>query len=286
MKVFDYAQMDVFTANALEGNGLAVVFCDAFPPEAQMLALAREFKQFETIFLQPPQDGRLKARIFTMEGELPFAGHPLLGGISAAHARYAPDAPRGAYVADLPGQSVAVWCEKAPHGFTARMRQGRASFLGTIPAAEVPYFLAAHGLTEADLDPTLPVAVVSTGLPYLLLPVRGCLPRARIVVTDLAERLAAHGAAYAYLFDADTLEARTWDNLGLVEDAATGSAAGPLCAYLVREGRAAVGERLRIAQGACAFRPSFLTAWVDGAGEVYVQGDVVPFAKGQFMLDE
>src|SRR5699024_7414095 len=74
MSSYEYAHVDVFTCRRLEGNGLAVVFCpEAFPAPVTMLEIAREFKQFETIFVSDVADGAVEARIFTVDGELPFA---------------------------------------------------------------------------------------------------------------------------------------------------------------------------------------------------------------------
>lgn len=283
MKPVEYAHVDVFTDTVLQGNGLAVVFCGRFLDGARMLDLAREFKQFETIFVTGIEGGEVSARIFTMDGELPFAGHPLLGAAAALHERHAPGEERLSLTFRLTEKQVPVVSERTHTGFHAAMRQGVPAFLGEVPAAELGWLLRSHSLTEGDLAPGLPVEVVSTGLAYVLLPVRGCLDRARIRVRDLEARIAAYGAAYTYLFDPDTLEARTWDNLGLIEDSATGSAAGPVCAYLVRHGRLCDGERIRIRQGRYANRPGMLTAWME-RGEVYVSGDVVFFAKGTFTV--
>ena len=81
-----YFHVDVFSDKPLQGNGLAVVF----PPadgvgSGDLLAMAQEFKQFETIFLYPQAPGRARARIFTVEEELAFAGHPVLGAAAVLH---------------------------------------------------------------------------------------------------------------------------------------------------------------------------------------------------------
>lgn len=283
---FDYDHMDVFADRPLEGNGLAVVHCEAFFDGGTMLSLAREFKQFETIFIAGYEKGtgEARVRIFTVDGELPFAGHPLLGAAAALHGRRHADEDELTLRFLLPDKAVPTVSRRTEKGFRVQMRQGKAAFLRTLARAEAVRFAAAFGLPESDLDPSLPAEVITTGLPYLILPVCGCLERARIVVPDLAERLAPIGADYCYLLDAHALEARTWDNLGLVEDAATGSAAGPACAYLVRHGRAAAGETVVLTQGRYAHRPSVLRAWIED-GEVFVSGDAVCFASGVFALD-
>jgi trans-2,3-dihydro-3-hydroxyanthranilate isomerase len=134
---------------------------------------------------------------------------------------------------------------------------------------------------------------MSTGLRYLILPVRGdALARARISRPDLEPALAALGAQYAYLLDAAALEGRHWNNDGVVEDAATGSAAGCVAAYLRRHDRLADGETAILHQGRFAGRPSQLTMRAHGTpldvrsvevgGEVWVVGtgslEVLPSA--------
>lgn len=280
---FEYMQVDVFSSSQLAGNGLAVVFCDRFFSDDRMLELAREFKQFETIFLQGFDGSVVQARIFTMDGELPFAGHPVLGAAAALHERFAPEINENSIVFQLTEKAVETRCQRTEKGFRARMRQGPPTFLGKIPEKDLPWLAAAHNLAMEDLDTALPVETVSTGLPYLLIPVRDSLSRARITTRDLARRLETYGASYTYLFDVQSMEARTWDNLGLVEDAATGSAAGPLCAYLIQHGRATQGQVLCVKQGRYASRPSELYTWMEN-GEVYVAGDVTLFAKGSFTL--
>jgi predicted PhzF superfamily epimerase YddE/YHI9 len=86
---------------------------------------------------------------------------------------------------------------------------------------------------------------------------------------------------FVYLFHPETLECRTWDNRGKVEDAATGSAAGPLCAYLVKNGFRQAGEVIRLHQGRYVNRPSIIEGWVSPNGEVSIRGDVSFFAMGE-----
>ncbi len=104
--------------------------------------------------------------------------------------------------------------------------------------------------------------VVSTGLPYLIVPVAQGLDRARIAVTDFGERLASVGAKFVYVFDLDKREGRSWNNTGAVEDVATGSAAGPAA----------------ICQGRFVGRPSVIAVTPDGRGDLWVGGPVAPVA--------
>ena len=105
--------------------------------------------------------------------------------------------------------------------------------------------------------------VVSTGLPYLIVPVSSGLDRARIAVGDFEERLANVGAKFVYVFDPDRREGRSWDNAGTVEDVATGSAAGPAAAFLIAHGLAGAAEKIVISQGRFLGRPSVIAVTPD-----------------------
>lgn len=284
----EYLHLDVFTREPLAGNGLTVFLGCADWPAPAMQALTREMRQFESIFLSETREpDTVRARIFTLEEELPFAGHPVLGAAAALHLRSGGpgSGDERAWRFALDAGTVAVrtacrgsWCEAA-------MDQGRAAFGPPLDAAAAAPFAAALGLTPADLRPDFPLQVVSTGLPYLLIPVRGGLDRAGVRIPDLEARLAGIGARFAYVLDVASREGRTWDNPGAAEDVATGSAAGPVGAYLVRRGAARAGEELILAQGRFLGRPSSMRVTVarDGADElaVTVAGDVVLVGMGR-----
>ncbi|MEW5774640.1 MAG: PhzF family phenazine biosynthesis protein [Thermodesulfobacteriota bacterium] len=281
----EYLHLDVFTRRPLSGNGLTVFLdCAGWPGEA-MQALTREMRQFESIFLAGTgEPDTVRARIFTMEEELPFAGHPVLGAAAALHLRAGSDGER-AWRFALDAGTVTVrtscpgpWCEAA-------MDQGRASFGPPLDAAAAEPFAAAMGLAPGDLHPDFPLQVASTGLPYLLLPVRGGLDRTGVRIPGFEALLAGIGAKFAYVLDVAAREGRTWDNLGLVEDVATGSAAGPAGAYLVRHGAARAGEEMVLSQGRFLGRPSDMRITVreGAAGELSatVAGDVVLVGAGR-----
>jgi PhzF family phenazine biosynthesis protein len=140
-------------------------------------------------------------------------------------------------------------------------------------------------LLNGDLDPRLPLEVVSTGLRYLIVPVGdGALARARISHRELDLALAEAGAEYAYLLDAEAGEGRHWNNDGVVEDAATGSAAGCVAAYLHRHGLLREDHASELGQGRFINRPSRITVSarsVDGEILVRVGGEVVLVGSGR-----
>nr|WP_320146617.1 PhzF family phenazine biosynthesis protein [uncultured Anaeromusa sp.] len=276
-----YFHVDVFADKPLQGNGLAVVFPPKDGTEASsLLAIAQEFKQFETIFLYPQAPGKARARIFTVEEELVFAGHPVLGAAAVLHELHYPREAHAELELALPESVVALRSTRLPGAFRVEMEQGTTQFGRSLSTDEAKTAAAALRLQPSDLHAVYPLEVASNGLPYLLVPVRQGLEEARIVAPDFAELLDSWGAKFVYLFQPETLEGRTWDNRGLVEDVATGSAAGPLCSYLVRHGRCRKEERITISQGGQVGRPSRIYGWVAQDDTVTIQGEVVFFADG------
>jgi PhzF family phenazine biosynthesis protein len=179
----------------------------------------------------------------------------------------------------IAGREVAVRSRRTERYYEAEMNQGLPTVGSPLTSRDAAAFADALGLDGADLY-SLPMQVVSTGLPYLIVPVSRGLERARIVVDDFEKRLARVGAKFVYVFDPDEREGRTWDNGGAVEDVATGSAAGPAAAYLAAHGLAAEDESIVINQGRFPGRPSQITVTPDSRGELWVGGPVAPVARG------
>ena len=130
--------------------------------------------------------------------------------------------------------------------------------------------------------PALPMQVVSTGLPYLIVPVQAGLERARISHPGFEGLLSASGAKFVYVLDPDRPEGRTWDNAGRVEDVATGSAAGPAAGYLLHHGVRPAGEPILVHQGRFTGRPSTIEVRPGPDGRLWVGGPVAPVAAGRF----
>jgi len=275
-----YALLDVFAARPFEGNSLTVFPLDHPIDAAQMQAITREMRQFESIFLTPGTEAtHFHARIFTMEEELGFAGHPILGAAVAMHRRHFTGREAVELRFSTPDKTLSVTSRQANGKWFADMDQGKAAIAAPLEHAARPEWCAAFNLAPNDLAEGLPLQVVSTGLPYLIVPLQRNLERAAIAVPDLEARLAAIGAKFAYLIDVQRLEGRTWDNDGRVEDAATGSAAGPVGAYLVAHGLCREGEEIVLKQGRFVHRPSELRVTVTADG-VRVAGQVVPMGGG------
>jgi trans-2,3-dihydro-3-hydroxyanthranilate isomerase len=275
----------VFTSTPLAGNGLAVVHDADGLDETTMLGVARETAQSETTFVQTATvDGAdYRNRIFTMDEEIRFAGHPSLGtAVAVARAQ-------GVSEARYTQQTVAgvqpVEVELRGDVAHASMLQEPARFGDAIEAAPV---LGALGLGPADAHPELPVQPVSTGIFHLMVPVRDrvALERARPNLQRVEAIEAQTDTMILYMFvaddDVEPVRARGFlaERHHVLEDPATGSAAGPLCAYLHRHtGRSSA----TVVQGVELGRPSRLETAMAGDG-VRVAGDCVVVLDGQLRV--
>ena len=161
------------------------------------------------------------------------------------------------------------------------MDQGRAQVLAPLPPDVTIRLAAAVGVTAEQLRSDLPSQVVSTGLRYLLLPVTvEGLAASHVAAADLPSMLHEVGADFVYVLDPDRPEGRTWDNSGLTEDVATGSAAGPTAAYLISHGRRSAEEPFQVHQGRFVGRPSRMDVRSTQTGSLRVGGLVAPFSSG------
>ncbi|MGD8351014.1 MAG: PhzF family phenazine biosynthesis protein [Gammaproteobacteria bacterium] len=289
LRTLPFSLVDVFAREPLSGNGLSIFLLHEELPGRAMQDITREVRQFETIFLRRiEQTSKFEARIFTMEEELPFAGHPVIGAAAWLHRELYSREDTAEFEFVMQERNVNAVSRRQGGSYFAEMDQGMATCEPPIPASESPSFLKALNLSQKDLAAGLPMQVVSTGLPYLIVPVDSNLEHARIVVRDFESMLAAVGAKFVYVFHVDRLEGRTWDNDGRVEDIATGSAAGPAAAYLVMHERASPGESLVLTQGRFLDRPSELYASVHGESEsrVTIKGQVCFVGNGELRLPD
>jgi trans-2,3-dihydro-3-hydroxyanthranilate isomerase len=270
-----YSHVDVFSRVPFGGNGLPV-FPDAAELTAeQMLRITAELRHFETIFLAPTnRPDTVRARIFDLFEELPFAGHPIIGAAAVLHKRSS-TADAQSWRFQLAGKTVEVRTEVIGGDYSGWLDQGPPEFLGTIDDDRIA---PAFNLAPDDLVPDLPMEVVSTGLRYLIVPVApGALARARIS-RDITELLHGFGAQFAVLLDESAAEVRHWNNDGILEDVATGSAAGTIGGYRLRHGLVRGGETFTLNQGQYTGRPSQLRVRPEGSAQnvesVNVGGDV------------
>ena len=279
-----YRQVDVFSRRALQGNGLVVVLDAEHLPAAVMQEVTREVRQFETAFLTgvdlPGRSARL--RIFTEDEELDFAGHPVLGAAAVLHTLLPVPAAQESWALAVAQRRVEVRTRGADRWVDATMDQGVPQFGPAIAGELAETYRAALNLARGQLHPALPMQVVSTGLPYLIVPVQAGLDRAAISHRGFEGLLGASGAKFVYVLDPDRPEGRTWDNAGRVEDVATGSAAGPAAGYLLHHGVRPAGEPILVHQGRFTGRPSTIEVRPGPDGRLWVGGPVAPVAAGRF----
>ena len=280
----EYRHVDVFSRRALRGNGLVVVLNAAGLPAAVMQDVTREVRQFETAFVTDVDlaAGSARLRIFTEDEELSFAGHPVLGAAAVLHTLLPASGAEQAWALSIAQRTVEARTRGAAGWIDAAMDQGVPHFGPVIAGEQARTYSTALNLSPGQLHPVLPVQVVSTGLPYLIVPVRGGLERARISHPRFEELLAASGAKFVYVLDPGRPEGRTWDNAGRIEDVATGSAAGPAAGYLLHHGVRPSGEPLLIHQGRFTGRPSTIEVRPEPDGRLWVGGPVAPVASGRF----
>jgi trans-2,3-dihydro-3-hydroxyanthranilate isomerase len=270
----------VFTDTPLQGNQLAVFTDGRGLPAEQMQRAARELNLSETVFFLPSEhDGDLRIRIFTPASELPFAGHPVLGSAFLAAELLGTSAVRLETGAGLVPVELRRQGEQIVSG---RMEQPIPAWT---PYEHPERLLAALGVAGAGL----PVEAYRNG------------PRHVFVALDSEAAVAALRPDLGALADLGDIgvscfagSGSRWKTrmfapgLGVPEDPATGSAAGPLAIHLARHGRTAFGQEIEIRQGAEIGRPSVLYAQVDGSPErierVLVGGSAVVVARGEYRL--
>ena len=280
--------VDVFTERPLAGNQLCVVPDGGDVDPALMPRLAQEIGFSETTFVLESGDHRYRMRIFTPGSELPFAGHPTLG---TAFTLVSEGRVRSPVTQTVPAGEIEVEVD-LDRGF-ARMRQLPPTFGKEIHDREL--LAAANGLTPDQLHPDLPAQVVSTGLSHLIVPAHdeATVAAAERDPRALEALLGAARTEAVYLFASDengAAKARMFDvTRGIGEDPATGSAAGPLGAYLAALGVAGMPGTVVIRQGEELGRPSVLYTDVESDGDswkVHVGGGVRIVGEGAFDLRE
>ena len=277
MAAYRYVVADVFTSTPLTGNQLAV-FTDARGLDTgTMQALTLEIGFSETVFVLPPeQGGTARIRIFNPKEEMPFAGHPILG---TAFVLGAP-LQRGVVELETGAGLVPVTLERDEQGALVFGRMSQP--VPSVEAVEEGAVLAALGVARSEL----PVELYDNGARHLVVTLAD-VP----AVSALAPDLAAVGALGVTGLNAVAGAGERWRSRMFWangEDAATGSAAGPIACHLARHGAIAWGDEIAIEQGVEMRRPSLLHARADGRDgtieAVEVGGSAVVVARGEFSL--
>jgi trans-2,3-dihydro-3-hydroxyanthranilate isomerase len=277
---YEFVQLDVFTKTPLTGNPLAI-FADARGlTDQQMQALAREMNLSETTFVLPreaqveAQEGK-RVRIFTVEEELPFAGHPTLG--TALYLHNAAASRANEIVLDLNVGKIRVRFSTDSNHRSNRvagdvfgeMCQRDPEFGPTLPPDKVASVLGTDG---SEIAAEWPSQIVSTGLPFAIVPIRDSKALANLKpdLVRASALLEGTGARFCYFISPERqgrLEVRARMLFYGGEDPATGSAAGCAVSWLVRHGLATSDEQVVIYQGVEARRPSEICVRATRDGE-------------------
>jgi trans-2,3-dihydro-3-hydroxyanthranilate isomerase len=289
--------VDVFAERPLTGNPLALVAQAELLDEPLLRAVAREFNQSETTFLLPPTaaGATWRLRSFTPSGaEVVGAGHNALGAWwwLANEGNLELSGGAGQFAQQLGDRVLPVEVVADDHGRPAAvvMDQAPPRFGATVP--QMAALAAALGLTLEELRRDLPAQVVDTGAAHLLVPVvnRTAVDRAQPDAEALLEQLAAVAGQGCYVYSLDPLspDATAYTRffnptVGIWEDPATGSAAGPLACLLVAHAVVADRKRVLIEQGHALGRPSRLQIDADG-DRVRLSGAGVVVAEGVLRL--
>jgi trans-2,3-dihydro-3-hydroxyanthranilate isomerase len=284
-----YVLIDVFTSNPLEGNQLAVFLNGDGLTTEQMQALARETNLSETTFILPRSFEETKekgnrVRIFTVNEELPFAGHPTLGtawvirGIGGADE----------VVLDLNVGKVPVRFTDENGQPFGEMRQRDPEF-GQIHSREE--VARAVGLNVQDIADDVPIHTVSTGMAFVIVPVAtlSALQKLSFAYSQVQEYLSKTDGKFLYFVSRETIDPKARLHARMIfyngEDPATGSAAGCTAAWMAMHGVARSDERVLIEQGIETRRPSRIFVRAEKNGDhvvnVRVGGQAVEVARGE-----
>ena len=287
--------VDVFAEEKYAGNQLAVVRGTADLPTQQMQQIAREINYSETAFIlsERVENGGYPVRIFTPQQELPFAGHPTLGTAFVLQQEVIGQ-PTETVVLNLRvGQIPVTLSYRDQQIDLLWMRQNQPTFGQRFERETIAPILA---LDVDELDDRYPIQEVSTGLPFIIVPLKKqrSLQQSKVDREKLFELIATTEAKAILVFCPETYHAENQlcvrvfvDGLGIPEDPATGSANGCLAGYLVQHkylGDSPVD--VRVEQGYEMGRPSLLLLKAQKTGaaiEVSVGGHVVMVAKGEFV---
>jgi trans-2,3-dihydro-3-hydroxyanthranilate isomerase len=287
---FPFVQLDVFSSQPFEGNSLAVYPDGRGLSDQQMQAIAREMNLSETTFVLPrdaatERERGVRVRIFTVEEELPFAGHPTLGTAFALRGSSgASEVVLECNVGRVPVRFLDVDGEPT----FGEMTQLDPEF-GTAHDREA--VVRAAGLRDGDIDPSLPIQTVSTGVPFTIVPLRG-LDVIRSLQVDMrgsTEYLAKSGGKFFFFVSRETVDPSARLHARMIfyngEDPATGSASGCAAAWMVACGIAQPDEQVMIEQGIEMHRPSRIFVRAsrrdDRVVNVRVGGNAVEVLRGE-----
>lgn len=284
--------VDVFAETKYAGNQLAVILDAAGLSGATMQAIAKEMNYSETTFIlsREPDHGGYGVRIFTPAGEVPFAGHPTLGTAYVIQKELI-GGPVGEITLNLKVGPIPVTFTKDNN--LLWMKQNQPVFGRTMEPKDIAEMLQ---ISVEGIDPRFPIQEVSTGLPFVIVPLKSlaAVKNARVWVDKRRELLRQFDAKAVLVFAPETYQAENHlnvrvfvDEFEVPEDPATGSANGCLAGYLSKY-RYFGSDKvdIRVEQGMEIGRPSLLYLKARPEEEtirVDVGGRVFMIAKGELV---
>ncbi|MDC8004826.1 PhzF family phenazine biosynthesis protein [Aureisphaera galaxeae] len=305
MKKIDYYILDVFAKNKYGGNQLAVnLDLEDALNEDEMLSIAKEINFAESTFIkQKLGENKYAVRIFTTESEIPFAGHPTIG-TSYVIANYLMRTPSNTIILDLMNGEIEVVLSDVNQieSCLYTMTQSQPAFLKEFEVDEVATGL---GIAPSILSDTLPIQEISTGLPFIIIPIQNLegMNQIKLNAPQFKDFLLKHqlyksnspsGISTSLLFFTDeTFENGNDYNVRmfciedeiLKEDSATGSANGCFLAYLLRNKSDVISAKIE--QGFQMNRKSYLYLEGKRSGNMYdikVGGYSITMSKGTWIL--
>jgi trans-2,3-dihydro-3-hydroxyanthranilate isomerase len=299
---YEFVQLDVFTQTPLAGNPLAI-FTDARGfNDDEMQALAREMNLSETTFILPrdaateAREGK-KVRIFTVEQELPFAGHPTLGTALHLHSldqtspQITLDLKAGKIPVRFTANSGNAGGNRVDGQVFGEMRQREPEFGTTLSREDVARVIR---IALDEIPSEWPIQLVSTGLTFTIVPFRNrqTLSDLKFTYAQAAEFLKNTGANFFYFLCPERREGRLEARARMFfyggEDPATGSAAGCAASWMVQHEVAKSDEQVVIRQGIECRRPSEMyvraTREDERVTNVRVGGYAVEILRGTVVL--
>jgi trans-2,3-dihydro-3-hydroxyanthranilate isomerase len=290
-RTLDYSILDVFAESPLEGNPLAVFHDARGLSTEQMQAFARETNLSETTFVLPddPETERqhgVRVRIFTTQEELPFAGHPTLGTASWLWLHHPVLKGAEAITLLLNVGPIVVRFVASETGVFATMQQNDPIFGMEYDPAEVA---AVIGMDVGHLLPGFAPQTVSTGNPFCIVALRSVEALGGLAISQREATTWLRGRSTRWFYCIAPVQDGSWRARMQFyggEDPATGSAAGPCVAWLVKSGLVEPEQTVVIEQGVEMLRPSRITAQASrsetGVHSVRVSGRTIPVAAGSF----
>ena len=295
MRKCPFCIVDVFAEKKYAGNQLAVVRGAKALSDIEMQQIATEMNFSETTFILSEQkrNGGYDVRIFTPREELPFAGHPTLGTAYVIQHEIIRE-PVETIILNLKIGQIPVTLNYSSEQIDILwMKQMGATFGRIFEPERISQILS---LNKSEIDDRFPIQEVSTGLPFIIIPLKtlDALKQAKVIRDKYFELIKDTQAKALLIFCPQTydkendLNIRVFaDYYGVPEDPATGSANGCLAGYLVKYryfGKDQID--IRVEQGYEIGRSSLLYLRAKGKGEkidVSVGGKVEMIAKGEFI---